>query len=222
MIPDTIIAFDIETVRNARSRAYYDAKEYEAPSNYKDPDKIKAAIEEKRAADFAKAALTWWTAQICSIHASVVTDPEVSFGLSSDDEASLLIRFFCWLEDIGGFQLIGKSSADFDLPMLIGRAIALNIGIPSWWRANRSYEDVDQFFSRSHACGQRSSLENYAWGMGIDGKLGNGAQVQDLYEKALLSGDWNEMNRYCRRDKEIAAEMIRRFFKTFERQEIKQ
>lgn len=200
---------DVETVANDRAEAYFLSKHYEAPANYKDPEKIAQAIAEKRARDFERSGLLWWTARIICVSAyRPLTEEQRSFF--GDDERAVLSDLFSWFPE--GCQAIGKSFEHFDAPMLIGRSIALDLGVPNFLRSKRMIGDVDHIFSFQASCDQRGKLSDYAFGMGIDGKLGHGSEVAGMHAE----GRWHDIERYCRQDVAITAELLRRWCKRFE------
>ncbi len=216
------IVVDIETVANETVNAYVSKKKYYPAANLKDPAKIEQSVLQKRQADYDNAALQWWTGQVLTIGARVY-DPFIrmegaAFAKTSEDEAGLLYAFFDWLTSFPAdqFTLIGKSSQDFDFPYLIGRAIARDLGVPDHLRPYGKLIDVDHIFSRSTACTQRTSLANYAWGMGIAGKLSHGSQVRDMYLQAQLDDTvWDQITDYCVQDVSITTELLKRFMKPF-------
>ena len=208
----TILAVDIETKISDYGRKHLEEKEYLPDSRLKDPAKIKASVESQREKDIDKAALHWWLSKIICICA-ITYDTRFTKTFSGDDERLLLKEFFTHLENNGPYvQLVGKSSISFDIPFLVGRALALNLGLPDCLRQNiEKITDVDQLFSRFRMCSQITSLSNYAFGLGIEGKLAKGGDVAKMHEEER----WDEIEQYCRRDTEIVCEMIKRYQKPF-------
>jgi hypothetical protein len=207
------LIYDIETVMNDMAKDYYAEKEYSAPANYKDPEKIRVAVEESRAKDSQRSGLYWWTAKIICIGVTdVVMGTSKSFCF--DDEKTVLQQFFAYINEITTTTLIGtpvilvgKSSEEFDKPMIVGRALANEISIPNLFKAQHPIRDVDHMFSKSRSCAQVSSLSNYAWGLGIGGKINSGSQVQAMYD----AGEIERIKEYCLDDNRIVAEMIKRY-----------
>lgn len=180
-------------------------------SNLKDPAKIEASIAERRQKASEEFALHWWTAKVVCISAvSDLHQPQAWYG---DDEIKVLTAFGEHLLANPLSSVCGKSVADFDVPFLCGRFMAHNLGVPSQLRSvdiNR-LRDVDHIFGFSHTAGQRTSLSNYAFGLGIPGKLGKGNDVAAWY---ALS-DWDNIAKYCIQDSMIAHEMLARYRKPF-------
>lgn len=213
MNKDNLMAFDIETVKNSKADEYYKQKKYYAPSNYKDEKKKEAYIDQEMHKDKSKAALTWWTGKVICICSWNQKDGKK--GWHGDDEQKLLEDFFSYLNLNPHLTLVGKSSKDFDIPFLVGRALALNIPTPTQLRTNmwKDLVDVDEMFSFSRQCGQVSSLNNYAWGLGIDPKTGSGRDVADMYTSTLIEPEeWNKIEDYCHNDVRIVQEMLNRYY----------
>lgn len=217
-VSDYIIAFDIETIRRPDTDDYFKSKVYKAPGNLKDPEKIRAAIDEKRKSDYEDAALYWWLNQVVCITAIPLLDPDRAAAFYGDDEKKLLCDFFnqsfAWNSTP---RLVGKSSKHFDEPVLVGRSLARDIGIPEFLRTTQSPRDVDDLFAFSSQCSQRSTLSNYAYGLGISGKIGRGDDVAQWHAEATLGNadKWGLIAAYCLQDSKIVAEMMRRWMKPY-------
>lgn len=222
---DTVyVCFDIETVANDCAKTYYAKKSYDAPANYKDPEKIANAIREKRQADMERAPLHWWTGKVVCVSASVINADVPPRNFLGKDERNLLIDFFDWLwwledryEPRNAPILTGKSTDTFDLPFLVGRALAHDIGILAALRPRFPISDIDKVFSSSSQCDQRSTLANYAWGLDLAPKTGKGTDVATLWHE-ILQGDTTARDRlaaYCAHDNAIAAELLARWLKPY-------
>lgn len=204
----TLYAFDIETVANERAAAYFANKVYEPAANLKDPIKIAQSIEEKKLKDIDKAALHWWTGKVICLSAKSLSSDDAGTFSGSDEKANLLAFFGAIASDA---RVIGKNGDSFDIPFLVGRCLYYDIGIHDCLRSYRDIQDVDHMFGFSSASDQRSTLANYAFGLGIEGKTSHGAEVAGLYAEER----WNEIRQYCAQDVEIVAEMVRRWQKPF-------
>ncbi len=215
----TFVVIDIETVENERAKELFQRKTYYPAANLRDPAKIEQSILEKRQKDMDQAALHWWTGQVICLCANVVgldAKPQTFMGA---DEAELIRCFYDWLWTIqdraNGLTVIAKSGEYFDLPFLIGRSLVHDLGIPEVLRPRRAINDIDHIFSYSTNCDQRSSLENYAFGLGIKGKLAKGSDVAGMYAQVQM-GDldqWKVIAAYCAQDTDIATEMLKRYLK---------
>lgn len=218
------VVIDIETVENSRAKELYSKKTYEPAANLRDPVKIQQSILEKRQKDMDKCALHWWTGKVICICANVLgtgiaEKPRTFIG---DNEKELLCQFLDWADGLykrhNGFQLIAKSGEYFDKPFLIGRLLALDLGLPYYLRPDRGITDIDHIFSWSSQCDQRTSLEHYAFGLGIGGKTGHGSDVAGLYNLTVLGdGDaWAKIGAYCANDTDIATVILQRYLKAYE------
>lgn len=206
-----LIVFDIETVKNGRADEYYELKEYQHDRRLKDEAKIKADIEKKREADKAKAGLSWWTGRVASIAWAGWDKPERVFKFANVDEQAIIEIFFNEIQSkFGTPRLLGKNSYTFDEPFLVGRCIALNIGVPPFLKQS-GLSDVDSFFGKGSMCSQKTKLENYAWGMGIDGKTNKGSEVQAMWDADKLK----EISDYNAEDVRITMELAKRYYKDF-------
>ncbi len=212
-----IFLWDIETGINDRAKDYFAKKRYDPPKNYKDEAKIAEAIIRLRHDDEDKAALHWWTGKILCIGAKSLDQPANSFVFAGPDEKEILCLFFDRLAKEGQVQLIGKSGDVFDRPFVIGRAMANDTGIPSALRPYRAVEDIDHIFGFSARCNQTGKLNDYAQGLGIDGKTGHGGDVKGIYDEARLgnSDAWTKIANYCLNDVHITYEILRRWQKDY-------
>lgn len=217
----TFVVIDIETVENDHAKELFQKKTYQAPANYKDPAKIEQAVLEKRQADMDRAALHWWTGKIVCICANVIGLEERPRTFIGADEPELLRQYFDWLSTLqsrcNGLTILGKSSEYFDRPFIIGRALALDLGLPEILRPYRGIQDIDHIFAFSARCDQISNLGDYAFGLGIAGKTMHGSGVAALYTEILM-GDhskWKTLGDYCAQDTDIATEMLRRYLKPY-------
>jgi hypothetical protein len=213
------VVYDIETVANSKAKEYFAKKKFEAPKNYKDELKIAEYVQAARHEETQKAALRWWTGQVVCISARPLGAAQwAPKDFVGPDEAGVLRAFFAMLEALPRRPtLIGKQSSTFDLPFLIGRAIAHDLGIPSCMRPYRPIDDVNQIFGYSARCDQIGRLEDYAFGMGIAGKTGHGTDVQNWVNQAELGDDggWQKIANYCADDNAITYELLRRWLKPF-------
>jgi hypothetical protein len=219
----TYVVYDIETVQADGINDLLASRDYEPDARLKDPQKIEQSILVKRQKDFDRAALYWWTGKIICISTRVMGLSD--FGSKTffgDDEKSLLITFFDYLAEVTEHSLhpitlIGKSSADFDIPFTIGRALTHDLGIPECFRPFRKINDVDQIFGISAASNQRTSLANYAYGLNIKSKLGRGDQVSGWYLQTRMGDQtaWKTITDYCAGDTDIATEILTRWLKPY-------
>src|SRR5262245_2013717 len=124
---DGCILFDIETVPLNEAAMYLEP--VEAPSNYKDPLKIEEYVRGKEREQLERAALDLDLCRIVAI-GSLLPDqdePEVQLAIDEQDEAEMLRQFFL-LADAQHF--VGFNILDFDLPILLRRALYLGVQAP--------------------------------------------------------------------------------------------
>ena len=123
------IVLDIETIPQDERKLLALAPEFVAPANLKDPEKIAAAKERKRADYLADAALNWKTAEVVLIGASDGTEMH---SFTADTEKELIGNVLSLLGDAlgDGVAVGGHNVKGFDLPMLINRARVHGLIIP--------------------------------------------------------------------------------------------
>lgn len=206
------VVFDIETAANKHADAYWSQKRFEAPANYKDPEKIKAAIEEKRFEATKKSGLAPWTGRVTCI---VAFDGVNSKSFYGENEVKILKDFG---EFISNYEtvLVGKNSKTFDVGFLIGRYMAHDLGIPRALRPVDVVRDINDCFGYSSQ-GIRGSLSDYAFMLGIDGKTAHGSEAQSMFDEAAINPEkWNDLVKYCEQDVKITFEFLKRYNKIFE------
>jgi hypothetical protein len=220
-------AVDIETVsQGKRAIDYTDAQEYKL-GNVKDPEKIKAKLEEKRSEARKKHALYWWLGRVVSIAFVDVygDDPDVVFY--GDSEAEILTKAY---EYLNGPKLVGCYSDGFDYDYLRGRYMAniaektIDVGIPHSIRYESRFQqfDVNKIFGWSSQSSQRGKLNDYAHGLGLPLKPMTGESVAGLYETiigAVLEGDkltedaaWKQLADYNLHDSRVTAAIARLYW----------
>lgn len=172
-------------------------------------------IAEAQAAAVDRAALNWWTGQIvcvCLIKTESIYSEEYEVKkIYGTDEKKLLVELAEYLELEVNDIPTGKHSELFDRPYVIGRMMANKVRIPQCIKDARvrTPKDVNHIFGFSSACSQITSLNNYAFGLGIEGKLSSGSQVGEMYE----AEKWEELIDYCVQDNVIVLEMLRRYLR---------
>ena len=192
------IAFDIETGPLPLPELQASMPEFEAPSNYKDEEKIAKAIEAKKLAWIDKAALDARTGRVLAIGYSVI-NPEAQHGCQiiddSEGEKQLLESwwdFYRKSRNVGA-TWIGHNIRAFDLPFLVRRSMRHGVCVPSGLLANGiRYDRLVVDLMELWACGDFKStisLDNLAKFLGVGAKNGNGKEFYGLYktdrEKAL-------------------------------------
>lgn len=208
--------FDIETGPLPLADLAKGMPTFDAPSNFKDPEKIANAIAEKREKWLADAALDATTGRVIAIGLLYAEGDNENFvaldGL--EDEAALLREFWNRLEDHHADaecgRIVGWNSAAFDLPFLMRRSWMLGVRVPKWVRNGRWWHDDLLDLIEVYRLGDRTTttggLDRLAKCFGLEGKtepLGaNFAMVWMEDRPRALA--------YLRRDVELTAELGRR------------
>lgn len=126
--------FDIETQPLPLEQLKKTMPTFEAPSNWKDPEKIAAKIAEQQKAYVDKAALSPTTGSVQAYGVWDTKREEYVFMDVYDNSESDLLEFL-WdeLTDNGAFTtpVVGWNSNGFDVPFLIKRSWANRVKIPS-------------------------------------------------------------------------------------------
>lgn len=124
------IFFDIETGPLSGDEVRQYMPKFEAPSNYKDEDKIAKAIAEKESAWLERAALSPITGRVLAIG---YCKDDKNIEILEGDEQKIITTFWELITYHGAIlqKLIGFNSNSFDLPFLIRRSWKLRIKIPN-------------------------------------------------------------------------------------------
>jgi DNA polymerase elongation subunit (family B) len=178
--------YDIETGALPEAELLTVMPEFEAPTNYKDPSKVEAAIAEKRAAWMERAALSAVTGRILAIGVKPVGgDVDVISG----DEAVMLRTFWALAKEAKAERrlLIGFNTTGFDLPFMVRRSWKLGVRIPlSLLNVdNRPNKGVFVDILEAWQCGDRQervSLNTLAKYLGVGAKNGSGADFAKLWQ----------------------------------------
>lgn len=210
---ELVLSCDGEMQRDdERTKQWIALRDYEAPSNIKDPVKIKAAIEKKKEDDYNKAVFRYFTS-ICrcwSVHNPATEEASSFYG---PDETDLVYRFLSYLEKLDRpIILIGKNFVDFDFPFLIGRALALGIGLPDCFKDGRiRLFDIDWIWSRSKFCSQTGKLADYAFAFNLAPKLAHGSDVGEM----VKNDEWERLADYCEHDARLVSQIWNRYHTAF-------
>ena len=212
-----LVVFDIETAAGPQADEYWAKKKIKAPSTWKDEAKIKAREDEKRIELREKSALYPWTAVVTTI---VAKDSDGVHKFYGNDEKTVLVNFGDYITSLesryGKINLIGKNSKNFDVPFLVGRYLAHDLGVPYTLRPVQEPRDIDECFGYSSQS-IRGSLGDYAYMLGIKGKTSHGSQAQAMYDAtAFDESKWDDLVEYCAQDVMITYEFLDRYMKTFQ------
>ena len=186
------VVLDIETVAAPDCAELLDP--VKPPSNYKDPLKIAAYCEEKRADQIARAALE---PDLCEVVAyGIYSDAVLDTATRQDwDEAQMLV----WLwRRIGACRIVGFSILNFDLLVLIRRSQLLGIPVPdiSLDRYRTPHLDLLERLTFNGRLTMRS-LAFYCrrFGIAVEDTV-TGADIADL----VIAGDWAAIEAHVRSD----------------------
>lgn len=181
----TAIVFDIETGPRSRAELAECVPTFEAPSNWKDPEKIRACVSEKEAEWFQSAALSALTGRVLAIgYLDAVTD-ELGY-FATGDEAADLAAFWSLAAPTGyvNADLIGFNSNRFDLPFLIRRSWYLGVAVPFELTTGRWLPSQCRDIMDTWRCGNREdsvSLDRLAQFLGVGRKTGSGADFAAIW-----------------------------------------
>lgn len=177
--------FDIETGPRSRAELAECVPTFEAPSNWKDPEKIRAYVAEKEVEWFQSAALSALTGRVLAIGYANEDTGEIGF-FATGDEAADLAAFWHLIAPTGylNADLIGFSSNRFDLPFLIRRSWHHRVPVPAdivsgRWLPSQCRDVLDTW-----RCGNREdsvSLDRLAQFLGVGRKTGSGADFASLW-----------------------------------------
>ncbi|WP_036291983.1 3'-5' exonuclease [Methylosinus sp. PW1] len=161
----------------------------EAPSNYKDPQKISDYKAEKASEAVAKTGLDAAFGRLAIIGFAIGDDPVTTWtatdgevekdgerftkpGLSPFDEKALLQSFFELFDGNAIVRVIGHNVVNFDIRFIVQRAVILGLKIPRWFPiAPRAWDDnVFDTMIAWAGTHDRVSLDKLSRALGIGGK----------------------------------------------------
>jgi hypothetical protein len=183
------VCFDIETGPLPLPELKEMMPEFEAPSNYKDEEKIAKVIESKRLAWIEKAALDARTGRVLAIGYTLEGQDGVQVVDDSAGEAVLLEhwwKFYRKASNVGA-HWIGHNIRSFDFPFLIRRSLKHGVCLPAGLLVNGlRYDRLVVDLMEIWACGDFKaafmSLDNLAKFLGVGAKNGNGKDFYTLYK----------------------------------------
>ena len=183
----------------------------EAPSNYKDPEKIAAYIAAKEAEQLARTSLDSHQGRLLCIGAAVDDEPPACvYDRPPGDMLDWLAeRVDCNLDRDGDLLLVGHNITGFDLPWLWRLAVRERHPVASmlpWARyGGRHVADTMQLWSLPSP--ERISLDTICRFLGIPGKGDfGGKDVAAAYAR----GEHERIQTYCMADVERVRAVYRR------------
>lgn len=118
-----------------------------------------------------------------------------SLGDENSSETDLLSAFFKEIEERES-ESISWNGTDFDLPVIMYRALKNMISLPDYWMENNHHTDLKFELSRGNS-NNTASLDHMAKLLSFPGKMGmDGSQVWDEYQ----AGNLNSIRDYCETD----------------------
>jgi hypothetical protein len=187
------LIFDIETTSlpvDSLGHLKPDLSDITAPSTYKDPDKITAHIEKKKADKLeaweSKLALRPESSRLAAwgVWNADLAAPEYEVEITESGEAAALQNLWGWLESSP--HICGHNCLNFDLPWLVRRSAMVGVAVPAKFRP-----DAYGRFDRRHVSDTMLwwdargyiSLDRLAAVFGIEGKaLPEGKHVTSYAE----------------------------------------
>jgi len=162
--------------------------EFEPPGNLKDPEKIKAALADKRSAWLEGCALKATTGRI--IAASLAHGDDEPEFICSPDELTMVQILIQAIDDclnVNG-RLLAWNGCCFDYPCIAQRAAAHNLPVFHKWFTNfrgryswnESFIDPMQIFAGPYNRPDGCSLSAVAHALGVGEKSGNGKDFAKL------------------------------------------
>lgn len=176
--------FDIETSPLPDSYLDMICPVFDAPSNWKDPEKIAANLTEQKAKWKTQAALSPLTGKILCVG---VLDIDGSFMVidGDGDERALLEEFKRVVDHNKDDQFVGFNIHSFDLPFLMKRAwrngLAPCVRPGTYLARSEKWIDLRAIWQ----CGDRTapgSLDVVAKFLGVGAKTGSGADFAGLWD----------------------------------------
>lgn len=174
-----MIVFDIETGPLPLAELDALAPEFKPAANLKDPEKIKASVEEKRNEYYERAALSPVTGKVLVIGYGI--DEGMVVG-NTENEIEILTGFWNVVRE--GKILCGFNIAHFDLPFLIRRSMKYGLKVPRVFINNRYLSNQFIDLMLVWKCGvydDNISLDRLARFLGVGQKEGTGKDFAKLW-----------------------------------------
>lgn len=200
------LVFDCETGVIDDARRFMETyTEKDAPKTYKDPDAIARWVEKKNHAQLEKTSLDIDLARIVAIafwhHGLPFPDGiEVKVATNEDSERRLLMWFAENLRSSAGGPrtLVGHNILDFDIPLVLRRALYLGVKFPdiNIDRYRTPHRDIQQILSHNGKMSYRTK-DFYCRRFGIevdDPMKGSDIQV------AITMRDWQSIAHHAKAD----------------------
>lgn len=202
------VVIDIETVADLPPDLHRKmAAKLRAPSNWKDPEKIKKKIAQLEEEMVDKAALSPKTGRIVAVGVAVrsLESSEWNYHVLTDqtqDEPKLLLALDEVMYTVSPVRVIHFYGRKFDIPFLVARSMKYGLKLAYPWPVGRHPRSVDMY-----EVFQDGGLEDWALAILGKGKSGHGSEVGELVKEEK----WDELAAYCRDDLELTASLYDRY-----------
>lgn len=178
---------DIETSSNPDTLPFM--PEPEAPGNLKDPEKIKAAVAEKKQEQIDRAPLDPDYGRILSLGYTTEPDGDIDFLTTFvTPEKDILLTFWEVLKYCRG-NCVGYNILGFDIPYLLRRSLALGIPVPYPPNlAKFRTEPITDLMGILYNWGPAKSLKQVAklYSLPVLAEGVDGSQVKNLSKEELI------------------------------------
>ena len=204
---------DIETSALPTDELAKVMPEFAADSRLKDPEKIKASIEEKRADWISKAALRATTGRILAV-TTASDDQSPRFHCSPDERTMLDIALHELTQAISlNAPVYTWNGHGFDYPFICQRAAVHGIGAfrqlmtcyRGRWQWHECLVDAMTIFAGPYNRSDGCSLKAVAAALGVGEKSGSGAEFVEL-----LKSDPVKAKEYAMMDVELLRKIVLR------------
>jgi hypothetical protein len=206
------LILDLETAPLPNAADYLDP--VTPAKNLKDPEKIKADLEEKSRKQREDCGLDWNLNRIvcAGLWPDSHSDPSVLIAQDEEGEREILRALGAWMSPMR-HTLIGFCIRRFDVPTLLARARYLNVKLP--WISLKRWDnphvtdlyDVLTFDDQPCTSVMKRSLPSFCRRFGIDVEDAHtGADVAALVE----AGNWDAVAAHCRADLQRTARLAAR------------
>lgn len=208
------LVFDLETLPIEGAEKFIDLEGIEAPSNYKDPVKIRDYIKNATVKAAEKACLD---PDLCRIAVLGVLleheeEPVVMTAENEAREADLLRMFWNMVTIVAGShrRTISFYGLSFDWPVIVQRSRYLNVHhvLPSLDKYRTPHIDLHAKLTFNGVTKHTHSLDFYAkrFGLELPEDTIDGSQIGAV----IANGDWATAVEHCRLDVLKAAGIARR------------
>lgn len=209
----TYLVLDIETAPIVNAAEFVSTEDISAPSNWKDPVKIAAYVEEAKCARLAGAALDLDLARIVTIGTWTQDAGTACVCLQDEEGEALALELLAQRLRTSGAHLVTFYGHKYDLPLLMRRARYLGVKFPelNLDRYKSPHFDLYDVLSMKRNDIKAHSLRWYFRRLGYtdlleaDPLAKGGSDVG----QAIIEGRWDDVSAHCRCDIEGTVRLAR-------------